>query len=206
MMDLIELFGVVTGLWCVWLTVKEKVLSWPIGIVNILFFMVMFYQVKLYADLLLQVIFLVLSFYGWYYWVHPKPGKKTVPVTIMSFRYRAASVLSFAAGTAVMGYLLSTYTDASVPYWDSSTTVMSIIAQWLMSEKRLECWVLWITADVIDTGIYYYKGLYLTSGLYLVFLFLATAGLLQWRKSWRNSSRESSLASSCRSTPDISIS
>jgi len=185
-MDLIEILGVAFGLWSVWLTVKENVWCWPIGIINILFFMVMFANAKLYADFLLQVIFLVLSFYGWYFWVHPKSGKEKVPVTIMNLANRAFTFGTFIGGTVVMGYLLSTYTDASVPYWDSSTTVMSIIAQFLMSRKKLECWAIWITADVIDTGIYLYKELYLTSILYLVFLGLAIVGLLAWRKSWKS--------------------
>ena len=190
-MNVIEILGVAFGLWSVWLTIKEKVLCWPIGIVNILFFMVMFYQVKLYADLGLQFIFLILSFYGWYYWIHPKKGRDTVPVTTLSLSSKLGTTATWGASTVVMGAVLATYTDASVPYWDSSTTVLSILAQYLMSRKKLECWILWITADVVDTGIYLYKDLYLTSVLYAVFLALATAGLIAWRKSWKSTEKAS---------------
>ncbi|MCU0860395.1 MAG: nicotinamide riboside transporter PnuC [Thermoplasmata archaeon] len=190
-MNFIEVLGVATGLLTVWLTVKQKVLCWPVGIVNILLFMVLFYQVKLYADLGLQVVFLILSFYGWYYWVHPKKGETTVPVTTLTARSWVMAIASLGVGTVAMGAALATYTDASVPYWDSSTTVMSIVAQYLMSLKKLENWYLWIAADVIDTGIYLYKDLYLMSGLYAVFLVLATVGYLEWRKSWRGSKKDS---------------
>ncbi|MEW5747701.1 MAG: nicotinamide riboside transporter PnuC [Candidatus Thermoplasmatota archaeon] len=203
-MNVIEVLGVVTGLLTVWLTVRQKVLCWPIGIVNILLFMVLFYQVKLYADLGLQVVFLILSFYGWYYWIHPKKGEASVPVTTLSWRSGAGTAATWGLGTVVMGAALATYTDASVPYWDSSTTVMSIIAQYLMSLKKLESWYLWIAADVVDTGIYLYKELYLMSGLYAVFLVLATAGYIEWRKSWIATRKGSSSASSCPSTPGTS--
>jgi nicotinamide mononucleotide transporter len=191
MTSILEVLGVVTGLWTVWLTVKERVLCWPIGIVNILLFMVMFYQVKLYADLALQVVFLILSFYGWYYWVHPKKGADTVPVTTLSTWSKVGTTATWGVFTVAMGAALATYTDASVPYWDSSTTALSIIAQYLMSLKKLESWYLWFTADVVDTGIYLYKGLFLMCILYAVFMVLATVGFLEWRKSWRDSKKVS---------------
>jgi nicotinamide mononucleotide transporter len=78
---------------------------------------------------------------------------------------------------------MATFTDASVPYGDAFTTVASLIAQWLMARKRLESWLFWISVDVIAIGIYWYKGLQLTSGLYAVFLVLATVGLFAWRRS-----------------------
>jgi len=181
----VEIAGVAFGFWSVWLTVKEKVLCWPVGIVNILLFMVMFYWVKLYADLGLQVFFLILSIYGWWVWIHPKLGKKDVPVTLMTQPLRAGTFAVSAAATVLVGSMLGTYTDASVPYWDSMTTVMSVAAQYLMARKKLECWTIWITADVVDIGIYAYKGLYLTSALYVAFLVLATAGLIAWWRSWK---------------------
>jgi nicotinamide mononucleotide transporter len=185
LLNFVEIAGVAFGFWSVWLTVKEKVLCWPVGIVNILLFMVMFYWVKLYADLGLQFFFLILSIYGWWVWIHPTPGKKDVPVTLMTQPLRAGTFAVSAAATLLVGSMLGTYTDASVPYWDSMTTVMSVAAQYLMARKKLECWTIWITADVFDIGIYVYKGLYLTSGLYVAFLILATTGLIAWWRSWK---------------------
>ena len=78
-MDPIEVAGVAFGLWSVWLTIKEKISSWPVGIVNILLFMILFFSVKLYADFGLQIVFLVLSIYGWWVWLHPTPGQQEVP-------------------------------------------------------------------------------------------------------------------------------
>lgn len=185
-MDVVEIVGVAFGLWSVWLTVKERILSWPVGIVNIGAFIILFYQVRLYADMGLQFFFLVLSIYGWWVWVHPERGKAKVLVTLMSVPSRVGTVAASAMGVLALGTFLSHYTNAAVPYWDSTATMMSIMAQYLMARKKLECWVLWIAVDVLSVGIYLYKDLLLTAGLYVIFLVLASAGLLRWRKSWRS--------------------
>jgi len=183
-MDPIEVAGVAFGLWSVWLTIKERISSWPVGIVNIVLFMILFFSVKLYADFGLQIVFLVLSVYGWWVWLHPRPGKQEVPVTLLPTRVRVGALGASVSATFAMGFLLSHYTDAALPFWDSTTTVLSVVAQYLMARKNLECWYLWISADVLYVGIYAYKDLFLTSGLYAIFLVLAISGLLRWRKSW----------------------
>jgi nicotinamide mononucleotide transporter len=84
--------------------------------------------------------------------------------------------------TPLQGYLLARYTDAALPYWDSTITVLSLLAQWMMARMYLENWVLWIAVDVLGIGVYQAKGLYVTAGLYAVFLVMAAWGLVAWRR------------------------
>jgi nicotinamide mononucleotide transporter len=90
-----------------------------------------------------------------------------------------------AAGTLLWGHLMGRFTHAALPYPDAFTTVSSLIAQWLMARKRLDSWYFWIAVDVVAVGIYLYKGLYLTTGLYAIFLGLAVTGLMVWRRHIR---------------------
>jgi nicotinamide mononucleotide transporter len=184
-MTWIEATAVVFGLVCVWLTIRQNIWCWPTGLVQVALYIAIFYRVKLYSDLILHVIYVVMQVYGWYHWLHGGKNRGALPVSTLSLRARAAWPSTAIVGTLVWGYLMATFTDASVPYSDAFTTVASLIAQWLMARKRLESWFFWISVDVIAIGIYWYKGLILTSGLYAVFLVLATMGLFSWRKSMR---------------------
>jgi nicotinamide mononucleotide transporter len=172
-MTLIESAAVVLGLLCVWLTVRQNIWCWPTGLGQVVLYIFIFYRVKLYSDLILHVIYVVMQIYGWYHWLHGGRNRGTLSVSTLTYRARLVWP----------GYLMATFTDASVPYGDAFTTVASLIAQWLMARKRLESWLFWISVDVIAIGIYWYKGLQLTSGLYAVFLVLATVGLFAWRRS-----------------------
>lgn len=176
------------GLLCVGLTIRQNIWCWPTGLIQVLLYIVIFYQVKLYSDLILHIIYVFLQLYGWYHWLHGggpqgETNAKALPVSLISWQLRMAWLLVGVIGTLIWGYLMQTYTDASIPYGDAFTTVASLIAQWLMARKRLESWLVWIAVDVIAIGIYYYKELYLTSGLYLVFLILAVIGWFAWRRS-----------------------
>jgi nicotinamide mononucleotide transporter len=184
-MTIIEGIAAISGLICVWLTIKQKILCWPIGLVQILLYIYVFYCTRLYSDVILQVIFVFISIYGWYYWKKGNPGKEKVPVSLAGL-FTGVWFLISLGGTFAMGFLMSKYTNAALPYPDSFVTVASLIAQWLMAKKKLESWFFWIIVDIIATGIYWYKNLYFTSGLYTVFLILAILGYLEWRKSFKN--------------------
>lgn len=184
-MTWIEAIAVVFGLICVWLTIRQNIWCWPTGLVQVALYIIIFYRVKLYSDLILHVIYVVMQIYGWHHWLHGGKDRGTLPVSTLPFRAKLTWPCVAVVGTVVWGYLMATFTDASVPYGDAFTTVASLIAQWLMARKRLESWFFWISVDVVAIGIYWYKSLILTSGLYAVFLVLATMGLFSWRKSMR---------------------
>ena len=183
-MSLLEILGVATGLLCVWLTVRENIWCWPAGIVNAALFLAMFGLERLYADAGLQVVYIVLSVYGWYRWLHPGEDREELPVTRIAPREALVLGAICTATAATMGGLLHAYTDASLPFWDSTTVAMSLVAQYLLARKVLESWVVWVAADVIMVGIYLAKALYLTSALYVVFTVLAVAGYRAWKGSY----------------------
>jgi nicotinamide mononucleotide transporter PnuC len=123
----------------------------------------------------------------------------------------AAASLAFAAvASFVAGLALHRYTNAALPYWDATIAVLSLLAQYLLARKVLENWLIWIAVDVLAIGVYLAKQLYVTSGLYAVFLCMAVAGFFAWRGSYRQQSSAagagSSSANSSRPMPDTSSS
>jgi nicotinamide mononucleotide transporter len=182
-MSLHEAVGVSFGIVAVWLTTRQNVWCWPTGLVNVGVFAVVFYEARLYADMGLQVVYVGLLLYGWYQWLHGGPGHGTLAVSRTPAAALAVLALAGAAGAALLGFTLYRHTDASLPFWDSSTASFSLVAQWMQARKWLETWVLWIVVDVVYVGIYVYKQLYATAGLYAVFIALAVLGLVEWRRS-----------------------
>lgn len=182
-MSAVELLGVLTGLAGVGLTVRQSVWNWPIGIVSSLAFFEVFREARLYADMLLQLVYVGMSLYGWYHWLHPDDRAVALPVTRARPRELAVLALLAVAATAVWGGFLAGYTDASLPFWDAGTVATSLAAQWLLTQKRVENWMVWIATDIVLIGVYEAKDLHLTAALYAVFTVLAALGLRTW---WRD--------------------
>jgi len=195
-MSYLEFFGTIFNLWCVWLTAKGKVSSWPVGIVSIILYLFLFYQIQFYSDLTEQLYFLVTSFWGWWVWLHPGSKKETdennqLKISLSPKRVILASISAVIFGTVAMTYFMSRIhlffpklflLPASYPFLDALTTVMSFTATILMVKKKVECWYFWILVDIIGIGLYYVKGVKFISLEYLIFLVLAVKGLFSWRK------------------------
>ena len=182
-MSAVEPAGVLFGVIAVWLTTRENIWCWPTGLVNVGLFTVVFFRAKLYADMGLQVVYVVLCLYGWYEWLH---GGRDRGVLRVSATPRTALAALAAAGVvfaAALGLFLARKTDAALPFWDAGTTSFSLVAQAMQTRKWWENWLVWIAVDVVYVGIYVVKELYLTAGLYAVFLALALVGLRSWRRS-----------------------
>jgi nicotinamide mononucleotide transporter len=180
--SLVETLGFVTGAWCVWLTVLENIWNWPIGIANSAFYLVVFLSVRLYADMGLQVVYIVLGVLGWYWWL--RGGRDHGRLTVRRVGALEASLLAVgvAAGTIVLtGYLRSV--GDSAPLLDAFTTCLSLGAQYLLSRKLLQNWYLWIAADLIYIGLYSWRGLYLTAVLYVAYATMCVLGLRAWRRA-----------------------
>jgi nicotinamide mononucleotide transporter len=180
-MSFIEAIATFFGLICVWLTIKENILCWPAGIIQVSLYIFVFFDAKLYSDVLLHIIYVFLNFYGWYHWTYGRTGKEVLHISGVG-RALALWLMVCVGGTAGLGLMMSAFTDASFPYPDAFITVASLIAQWLMAKKKLESWYFWIIVDIVAVVVYGLKELYLTTGLYAVFLVLATLGYFQWRK------------------------
>lgn len=182
-MSLLELLAAVTGAVSVWLSVRQNIWSWPTAIVNVVLYALVFHRAKLYADMGLQVVYAVLSVYGWYAWLYGGEARTRLLVTRttpgLAFRLAIVAV----GASALLGTLLHRTTDAALPYLDSTLSSTSLVAQWMMTKKRLENWLVWIAVDILYVGMFLFKGLYLTAGLYAVFLALAVRGFAEWRRS-----------------------
>ncbi|MFI5231797.1 MAG: nicotinamide riboside transporter PnuC [Gemmatimonadales bacterium] len=183
--DWLQWTAVGTGVISVYLSVRQKIWSWPTALVNVALYFVVFRDEKLYADMGLQVIYFALSLYGWYEWLYGGENRTELKVSranaAMGARLGAITVV----GVAVLGTLFARYTDAALPYVDSATATVSLVAQWMMTRKVLENWAVWIAVDVVYVGMFIYKHLYPTAGLYAGFLVLAVMGHLQWLRSFR---------------------
>lgn len=182
-MTLIELIAVVTTLAAVYLTARQVIWCWPLAMVSVTLYAIVFYDARLYADMGLQAIYFALAIYGWWAWLHGGEDHGELRVTRMSWPKRIGLTVIGAITGAALGMVLSKFTNASLPFMDSTLTSFSIIGQWMQTRKILEAWVLWIAVDVVYVGMFIFKELYLTAGLYAVFLYLAALGFISWRRS-----------------------
>ncbi|WP_030166691.1 nicotinamide riboside transporter PnuC [Spirillospora albida] len=180
-----ELLGFATGAVNVWLVVRQNILNWPIGIANVILLGLVFLDSGLYADSGLQVVYIGLQCYGWWVWLYGGDGRDTLPVRRTTSREWGALVAAGVAGTAFLTWMLSVWTDSTVPFWDALTTCLSLMAVYGQSKKLVESWWIWITADLVYIPLYFSKDLKLTSALYIVFLTLCVLGLSAWRKDLR---------------------
>jgi nicotinamide mononucleotide transporter len=179
----LEIIAALVGALSVWLSVRQNIWSWPTAIVNVVLYAIVFYEAKLYADMGLQVVYAVLSIYGWYEWLYGGAGRTELRVTRTGARLGVLLALIAAAGSVVIGLFLHHETDAALPFMDSFLSSTSLVAQWMMTKKLLENWAVWIGVDVLYVGMFIFKGLFLTSALYAVFLVLAIRGFIDWRRS-----------------------
>jgi nicotinamide mononucleotide transporter len=181
---LLEAISFVSGAVCVWLTVRENVWNFPIGLLNVATFAVVFFHARLFADASLQVVYVVLTLIGWYWWLYGGERRTTLRVTRTG---RAEAIVVSVVGVVLTLALWRTLRliGGSASFWDALTTALSLCAQWLLNRKRLENWHVWIAADLIYVPLYAYKGLYLTSVLYAAFFGMCVVGLAEWRATHR---------------------
>jgi nicotinamide mononucleotide transporter len=182
-MPWIELVATVFGFLCVWLTIRQNIWCWPVGLVQVFLYCFVFFEAKLYSDFVLHVIYVVLQVYGWRHWLHGGRDAGELDVSRLSLSQAMGWVAAVAVGSAAWGHAMATWTDAALPYADALIAVASLVAQWLMARKTLESWLLWILVDVVAIGVYFTKHLYFTTALYCAFLVLAAMGYRAWRKS-----------------------
>ena len=179
----LENLAVAFGLASVYLSTREKISSWPVAIINVGIFFFVFWKAKLYADAVLQIVYLLLSVYGWYEWLFGGVNKARLEVSRARMRDWVILVplaIAFAIG---LGTFLARHTDSPVPYLDASLTATSLVAQWMMTRKQLENWVIWIAADIVYVPTFLARHLPSTAVQYAVFLVLAVMGYVSWRKS-----------------------
>jgi nicotinamide mononucleotide transporter len=181
--DLVETLGFVTGALCVYLVIKQHILNFPIGIANNLFFLFLFSRSRLYGDAGLQIVYVILAIHGWYLWLRGGRNRTRLAVGQATARQMLLTLGVVLLGTVGMTFLLRAV-NGSAPVLDALTTVLSLVAQYLLNRKLVQNWYLWMIADVIYIYLYVTRGLTLTAVLYFIFLCMCVAGLLSWRRSF----------------------
>ena len=182
--DLTEAFGFATGAICVWLVTKENIWNWPIGLANNVFFGILFWEARLYADFGLQGVYLILGIWGWWQWLHGGEQRSKLKVAHTTRIEWIAIAAFLVLGTWGLWELLIVV-KGSAPFLDALTTTLCLAAQYLLCRKKIENWFLWITADVIYVPLYFSKSLPLTALLYAGFIILCILGLKRWTKELR---------------------
>ncbi|MFE9207191.1 nicotinamide riboside transporter PnuC [Micromonospora sp. NPDC007230] len=183
-----EVLGFATGVVNVWLVARQHIANWPVGIANVLLLMLLFWAAGLYADAGLQVVYVALGLYGWWHWLFGGQRRSRLTVSRTGRREWWALAVAGVLLTGGLWALLDRATDSTVPLADAVTTALSLLATYGQTRKLVESWWLWIAADLIYLPLYAYKGLWLTGGLYLVFLALCVLGLREWRADLRQRS------------------
>lgn len=195
----IEFFGVLFGLLAVWLSAKAIVWTWPVGLINVVLAFLLYYQIQLYPDMLLQCFFFVTNIIGWWRWVHPKPGeqdrKQELKVSFLERRLLFFTIFAGFIGVLGFGKFAASLHQwfptifalpSSFPYVDSFITVMSVITTFFMIQKKIEAWVMWIVVDMVATILYFVKGVKFYSLEYFIFTLIACYGLAHWIKEYKS--------------------
>lgn len=182
----IELAGALLGVLYVFLAARQNIWCWPVGILNVGLYIVVFFYSGLYGDMALQTFYLFMGIYGWYRWSRggTSQGKEGMKISRISPQLLFFLIVVSALGSFVFGYIL-TLTPSSIPYWDGTTTALGLVCTWMTARKILENWIGWVIADLLSAGIYVYKELYLTVGLYLVLTTMAVFAYRQWLRDYK---------------------
>ena len=179
---LTETLGFVTGAACVYLVVRRDVWNFPVGIANNIFFLVLFGRARLFGDASLQIVYVVLGIQGWYLWLHGGRNRSRLEITHIGARTAVILSVTMVFASTALAFILWKV-KGSVPVLDSVTTVLSLIAQYMLNKKYFENWYVWIAADLIYIYLYLVRGLQLTALLYFAFLLLCIWGLRSWRQA-----------------------
>lgn len=181
----LELISFVLSVLTVALNIKQIHWAWLFSILASGLYGLVFFDAKLYGDMGLQLVFILVSLWGWWLWLRGSSAgdtSTTLVVSGLSSMQRMWSILAWLIGFVVLAWFLKSFTDTDVPYADGFLTAGSLLGQLLLSRKKRENWHVWIIVDILYVGLYVHKGLMLTAILYSIFVVMAVAGLRAWSK------------------------
>lgn len=188
----IEVIGVLAGILGVWLSIREKILTWPTFIISYTAYVYLGFNAELFANMTLNIVFIVISIYGWRHWRKEQNKPNSVKSNILHTPKKVwiYSLLAWAIGTLLIGTFLASYTNSFLPYWDAFATCTAFTAQWMLSRKYIGTWLCWLISDSVLINLWFLQGYTLTVILFASFMVLATWGWFEWKKllSLNNSS------------------
>ena len=188
-MNYLEIIGTLVGLIYLWLEYKASIWLWVANVVMPAIYVMVYYEAGLYADFGINIYYLIISFYGIYYWWKGRKQSRTeqtkkreeeLPITHTPMQTWKQLLIVSIALLVVIAFILIQYTDSTVPWMDSLTTALSIVAMWMLARKYVEQWLVWIVVDALSAGLYIYKELYFTAGLYALYTVIAYFGYKEW--------------------------
>ncbi len=189
----IEIIGTVLGLFYLWFEYRASIWLWPANIVMPAIYILVYFHGGFYADMGINVWYLGAGIYGWLVWLRGNArggnGKTNMPITRTPRRQYLPLLLCSIVFFVAIVLILINFTDSTVPYGDGFTTALSIVALWMLARKYVEQWLVWMVVDIVCTGLYVYKGLYPTAGLYALYSVISVFGYLKWLKMMSDDKR-----------------
>ncbi|AOK31649.1 aminotransferase [Burkholderia singularis] len=193
-MSIVEIVGVAVSALAIWLTAQRQMWCWPVGLVSVALYGWIFFDAKLYSDMLLQGAFAALQIYGWRRWLAQRGSEgagdgsaaghgDVAPAADVGIAKLAPGMLAAIVGSVALGAAMAHWTDAALPFVDASLTAFSLVAQYWTARRYIASWVLWIAVDIVYVGMFVFKALYPTAGLYALFVVLAVIGWRDWRRA-----------------------
>jgi nicotinamide mononucleotide transporter len=183
-----ELIAAIITIVSIWLATKQHIWYYPTGVVALVMYTKLYFDAKLYAESVLQVVCLVLMIYGWYEWLHGGTNRQELPVSRTPRWAWRTGVAWGVFGSVVVIFAQLRFTDNPAPYVDSSLLVWSLVAQWMTARKWIENWILWVIINTISVPLYVTRSLWITALLYVGLWILAIRGYLQWRRDLASAS------------------
>jgi nicotinamide mononucleotide transporter len=186
--NIIEVLGTVLGILYILFSIKQNIFTWPSGLLSSLLYIIVFFQSGFYTDMGLQFYYVFISIYGWYHWLKGETKsnnneKSELPVKRLKYKLALQLIIAFTLIYITILFILLKYTDSTVPFMDTLTTALSIVATWMLAKKYIEHWLIWIFVDIMSAGLYIYKNLWPTVLLFTIYTIMAVAGYREWKKS-----------------------
>jgi nicotinamide mononucleotide transporter len=180
----IELLGAILGIVYIFFSIRQSIFTWPVGLLTSILYVWVFFISKLYADMGLQVYYVVISIYGWYEWLRGSQSNHTEPIKVSRLSMKLGIILSLVSLFLfiLIWFILKNYTDSPVPMADALATALSIVATWMLARKILEHWLVWIFVDAFSICLFWYKDLLPTVILFVVYTIMAYIGYREWKR------------------------
>ena len=180
-MSMLEIFAVLVSFAGIWLTARRHMLCWPVNLLACALYFKIFFDVRLYADMVLQGLFGIAIVYGWLLWARGRTDDGEVVVMPLPSSRAAISLMLGGVGALAIGWFMHRFTDAALPWMDAALSSFSLVAQYWTARRHAASWLLWIAVDIIYVGMFAFKDLWLTTGLYATMIVLAVLGYRRWR-------------------------